>query len=452
MDAISNLSNMELEQAVFSCVLINPESWREMAIRPADFSINSHVWIATAIEKLIKSGDAVDILTISHQLETADKLAEVGGAAYLTRLINATERGSSLNGVTYANRIKDLSTRRRIINALEKIAQITQEIKTPLESVTSEARIILDDALNNSALQPGRSMLDALREFDAMIEIRKNADFSILGIPTGYTDIDDKLDGFQNGWLYLIAARPGSGKTAMLGNLAINAAKHGKKVLFFSAEMDSQRILARMVAAESKINTTILKHGAIETQEDWQRYNQTVETFEGLPIRFYGPDECRKVEQIESITRQLYARGEVDIIFVDYLQLLQTESSSRMATREQEVTKIAQTLKRITNIQIPVIAAAQLSRAAEQRGADSRPQLSDLRESGSLEQEADSVCFLYHPQDDIDSSLEFIVSKNRDGVVGACPLYYDKTTQKIKTGVRDSVKLNPDRKNSKMTA
>ena len=449
MDVLPNLSNKELEQAVFSCVLINPESWQEMAIRPSDFSIDSHVWIATAIEKLIKSGDAVDILTVNHSLEMAGKLDDIGGPAYLTKLIGATEHGSSLNGTAYANRVKELAFRRRVISALGKIAQITNDTDKPLDFITSESRIFLDNALNNSALQPGRSMLEALREFDAMIELRKDKDYEILGIPTGYTDIDNLLDGLQNGWLYLIAARPGNGKTAMLGNLAINAAKQGKKVLFFSAEMDEQRILARMFAAESKISANSLKHASFEGN-DLQRYNQTIESFENLPIRFYKPDECRKVEQVESITRQMYARGEVDLIFVDYLQLLQTESFSRMATREQEVTKIAQTLKRITNIQIPVIAAAQLSRATEQR-TEGRPQLSDLRESGSLEQEADSVCFLYHPQDDTDSSLEFIVSKNRDGAVGNCLLYYDKATQKINSGLRKVVSLNPVRKDAKIT-
>ena len=130
----------------------------------------------------------------------------------------------------------------------------------------------------------------------------------------------------------------------------------------------------------------------------------------------------------------------MDIIFVDYLQLLQLESASRTTTREQEVTKITQTLKRITNLNIPVVAAAQLNRKAED---SDKPTLAHLRESGSLEQEADAVCFLHHPNDELETSLEFIVAKNRDGALGECPLYYDKTTQKIQTGVKSTIKLNP---------
>lgn len=184
-----------------------------------------------------------------------------------------------------------------------------------------------------------------------------------------------------------------------------------------------------------------MKHSRLDTAEDWNRYYKTIETFAGLNIRFYSPDECRQVEAVETITRQLHSRGEVDIVFADYLQLLQTESSSRYVTREQEVTKIAQTLKRITNLQIPVVAAAQLNRNSENR-PDSKPQLSDLRESGSLEQESDGICFLYHAPNTNDTSLEFIVAKNRDGALGTCPLYYDKTTQKIQSGISKTVKFN----------
>jgi replicative DNA helicase len=439
MNDPSKLTNNQFEQAILSCALINPDSWHEMAIRPAHFSKAKHVYIATVIENLLKSGEPMDILTVSHQLEMLGKLAEIGGSAYLTQVLAVAP--NSLNGVTYAVEVKELATRRRLAGALEKIAQVAFDTEKSLASVTSEARAILDDALNHSAANRGRSMRDALFAFDAIIEARRGKPFEILGTSSGYPEIDNLLDGFQKGWFYLVAGRPGNGKTAMLGNLAINAAKQGKKVLFFSAEMDDLRIVARMVAAEAGIDTTVLKHAGLETVEDWDRYYKTIETLEGLSIHFYSPDECRQVEEIETITRQLHSRHEVDIVFADYLQLLQTESSSRHGTREQEVTKIAQTLKRITNLQIPVVAAAQLNRNSENR-TDNKPQLSDLRESGSLEQESDGICFLYHASATNDASLEFIVAKNRDGALGTCPLYYNKKTQKIQSGIRQTLKLN----------
>lgn len=435
---MENLFNYELEEAVIACVLIDENTWAEMAIKPRDFHNFRNLTIAEAIEKLRKAGTAIDYLTLCHELDKNNLLAKIGGAAYITKLINSQR--SSLHARSYSDQVKSLAARRRLFEAANKILNLAYDNEKQFATITSEARQSLDDALNNSRLQAGRSLADALKEFDENIEARKGQDFTLLGIPTNYQDIDHKLDGLQDGWLYLIAARPGNGKTAMLGNLALNIAKQNKKVLFFSAEMHDTRIVARMMAAETQIHSDILKHAAMQTDDEWKRYYSAVETFESLPMRLYKPDECRAVEQIESITRQLYANGEVDIIFVDYLQLLQLESASRTTTREQEVTKITQTLKRITNLNIPVVAAAQLNRKAED---SDKPTLAHLRESGSLEQEADAVCFLHHPNDEPDTSLEFIVAKNRDGALGECPLYYDKTTQKIQTGLKSTIKLNP---------
>lgn len=423
--------NLQLEQAALACILINPETLAEMGLKFTDFHDHRHQMIFTAIERLEKSRLDIDLLTVSHELEKLGRLKEIGGDPYLITLVNYA--GSSLSARSYADQLKDLTMRRKLARACNEIVNLANDPQKSPATITSEARQFLDDALNASAHQSGRSMAEALKEFDQAIESRKLQDISLLGISTGYQDIDQTLDGLQDGWLYLIAARPGNGKTAMLGNLALNIAKQGKRVLFFSAEMHDLRIVSRMMTAETEINSDILKHAAMESEEDWSSYYKAVVTFEGLSMWLFSPDECRAVEQIESITRQRHALGEVDIIFVDYLQLLQLETATRTMTREQEVTKIAQALKRITNLKIPVVAAAQLSRAVELR-AESRPQLSDLRESGSLEQEADAVCFLYHPDDEDDSSLKFIVAKNRDGALGDCQLCYRKTTQKIDSG------------------
>ncbi len=437
---MDDLFNVELERAFLGCVLIDQNTWTEAAIRPADFYIQKNMFIATAIDRLLKSGSSADVVTVSHELNKYNQLAEIGGDAYLTSLV--TSAPTSLNAITYAEQIKDLRSRRQLVDEASRIAKLAYDTQKQMSTVAAEARQGLDNALNSSKSHSGRSIGEALKEFDETIESRKDKPFSLLGFSTGYQDIDYTLDGLQNGWLYLVAARPGMGKTAMLGNLAINVAKQQKKVLFFSAEMHDQRIVARMIAAETKINSDILKHARMKDEEEWRRYFAAIETFEHLPLRLYKPDECRMVEQIENITRQLYANGEVEIIFVDYLQLLQVDAGVRTSTREQEVTKIAQTLKRITNLNIPVVAAAQLSRAIELR-SEGKPQLSDLRESGSLEQEADAVCFLYHPDDDPDKSLEFIVAKNRDGALGECSLHYDKTTQKINSGLKKTIALNP---------
>ncbi|MDL1910146.1 hypothetical protein FBQ81_05540 [Chloroflexi bacterium CFX6] len=424
---IDGFYNLQLEQAALACILINPETLAEMGLKFTDFHDHRHQIIFTAIERLDKSRLDIDILTVSHELEKLGRLKEIGGDPYLITLVNST--GSSLSARSYADQLKELTMRRKLTRACGEIVNLANDPQKSPATITSEARQFLDDALNASTHQSGRSMAEALKEFDQAIESRKGQDFSLLGISTGYQDIDHKLDGLQDGWLYLVAARPGNGKTAMLGNLALNVAKQGKQVLFFSVEMNDLRIVSRMMAAETQINADILKHAGMEDAEEWERYYTAIETFEGLPMWLYSPAECRTVEQIESITRQRHANSEVDIIFVDYLQLLQLEATSKTATREQEVTKIAQTLKRITNLNIPVVAAAQLNREVV-----GRPQLSNLRESGSLEQEADAVCFLHHPDDEPDANLEFIVAKNRDGALGECLLYYGKTTQKIHPG------------------
>lgn len=424
---MKELFDHELEETVLACVLIDPNTWAEMAVKAGDFHLHRHMWIAKAIESLLKARIDIDIQTIGRELENQNRLEEIGGDGYLIKIISG--HPTSLNARSYADQLKTLAARRRLHRAAEEIVQLAHDGEKSFTAITSEARQFLENAINKTSLQAGRSMADAIREFDLTIESRKGNEFSLLGISSGYQDIDHKLDGLQDGWLYLVAARPGNGKTAMLGNLALNVAKQDKKVLFFSVEMNDLRIVSRMMAAETQINADILKHAGMEEAEEWERYYTAIETFEHLPMWLYSPAECRTVEQIESITRQRHANGEVDIIFVDYLQLLQLEATSKTATREQEVTKIAQTLKRITNLNIPVVAAAQLNREVV-----GRPQLSNLRESGSLEQEADAVCFLHHPDDEPDASLEFIVAKNRDGALGECLLYYDKTTQKIHPG------------------
>jgi replicative DNA helicase len=435
---VERIYNLEFEQQALCCVLFNPAVWREAGLKVVHFYDQRHIQIAAAIERLIKAEAEIDYLTICSELNQHNALDNAGGRSYLTQLHNAAV--SSLNASYYADELKGLYGRRQMQTAVEKIGELAQDTQRPLPALAADARQFLDEALNSSRIQAGRSMVEALREFDDALEARKGKGFSLLGVSTGYPDIDYKLDGLQDGWLYLIAARPGMGKTAMLGNLAVKVAKQGKRALFFSAEMHEARIVARMIAAETGIHADILKHAAMESSEEWSRYYQAIETFESLPMRLYRPDECRSVEQIENITRQLHAADEVDIIFVDYLQLLQVESLARTTTREQEVTKIAQGLKRITGLNIPVVSAAQLNRATELR-TEGRPQLSDLRESGSLEQEADAVCFLYHPDDEPETSLSFIVAKNRDGALGSCPLYYDKTTQRISSAMKTTLNL-----------
>jgi len=432
------LYNTETEQAVLSCVLIDPGTWAEMAVKPEHFYISRHVVIAQAIESMLKNSAEIDVLTVSNQLEKNNLLAEIGGSAYLTQLI--TSCPTTLSAITYSEEVKELAARRQLLHAASKMAQLAHDRTKEFSAITTEAREHLDNSLNSGNAPKGKTLADAASQYLDQIETRMGQDYQTIGISTGYADIDLKLDGLRNGKLYLIAARPGSGKTAMLGNLAINAAKQNKKVLFFSVEMFADEIVSRLLAAEINVNTRLLDHANME-QEQWDKCYETLETFENLPFRFYSPNECYSVERIDSITRQHYAQNEVDLIFVDYLQLLQLENAPRSATREQEVAKITQTLKRLTHLNIPVIAAAQLSRAVEQR-AEPKPQLSDLRESGALEQESDAVCFLWQPDKDQDTSLEFFIAKNRGGALGECPLYYDNRTQKIKTGVRETIKLN----------
>ena len=435
----SNLYDNNLEQAVLSCALIDVGTWAEMAVKPEHFHNSRHVFIAQAFENMLKAGAEIDLLTIANELEKNNLLAEIGGSAYLTQLI--TSAPTTLSAITYAEEIKDLAARRKLLEAATKMAQLAHDRGKEFQTIATTAREHLDNSLNSGNAPKGRTLAEAASHYMDQIESRIGQDYQTIGISTGYYDLDLKLDGLRDGKYYLIAARPGAGKTAMLGNLAINAAKLNKKVLFFSVEMFSDEIVSRLLAAEIDINTRLLDHAKLE-QDQWEQSYQALESFENLQFRIFNPNECFSVERIDSITRQHYARGEVDIIFVDYVQLLQLERGSSTATREQEVTKITQTLKRITHLNIPVIAAAQLSRAVELR-SENRPQLSDLRESGSLEQEADAVCFLWQPDKEQDTSLEFLISKNRGGALGECPLYYDKATQKILSATRERVILNP---------
>lgn len=432
------LKNIQTEQAALSCVLIDPNTWAEMAIKPEHFQDTRHVIIAKTLEDMFKRGAEIDLITISNELNKNDLLGTIGGFAYLTQLISVAQ--TTLSATTYSDELKELAARRNLFSVASEMARLAHDRKKDFSSIAAEAREFLDKSLYSGNTSHGKTLAVAASQYLDQIESRMGQ-YQTIGISTGYTDIDIKLDGLRNGKFYLIAARPGKGKTAMLGNLAINAAKQNKKILFFSVEMFSDEIISRLLAAEINVNTRLLDHGDME-QAEWDKCYQALEAFDNYPFLIFGPNDCNSVEKLDTITRQHHARGEVDLVFVDYLQLLQLENPPRSATREQEVTKIAQTLKRLTHLNIPVIAAAQLSRGVEQRN-EPKPQLSDLRESGSLEQEADAVCFLWQPKEELDTSLEFFIAKNRGGKVGECPLYYDKTTQKIKTGTKQNIVLNP---------
>jgi replicative DNA helicase len=439
---LNTLYNAELELSIFACAMLNPETWYEMAVNPNDFYLDKHRMIARAIDKIFSSGRGLDEMTLVAELTNQRHYDEIGGFAYITKIIGTPVM--TLLGPQYAEELKSLAQRRAVLAAANKIAQVAYDTKTDITDMVSRSRDTLDEALNNGPVKTGQSVTEVARLVDAAIESRRGQKNVLLGYDTGYSDLNKYLRGLRPGKLYYIAARPGKGKTAMLINLAlsaaIDAARAGAKVAFFSREMDAEQIVIRLVGIITGINTELIETGAF-TPDEWESYYAAIEKVAALNIQVYGPSECRTIEMVETICRQLVSRGELDIVFADYVQIFGVRLENTRSNREQEVAAISARFNNIKGFGVPVVAAAQLNRGVETR-AEGRPQLSDLRESGALENDADVVIFLWNPDPTNEPNvLEAVIAKNRGGRVGMVNFVFHKESQRMLLAERRTVKL-----------
>jgi replicative DNA helicase len=407
-----------------------------------DFYIHRHKWIWDAFTSLHEQRIPIDLLTVSDELDRRGQLSEVGGPAYLTSLVNQVP--SSLNAESYGRIVESHSIRRKMINAANQIASIAYNEQTNVMDVMDEAEKAVFNVSERRLkhdLQPIKSVLSEY--YDRIDDLAKRPE-EFFGVPTGFIDLDKMLTGLQPSDLLIIAGRPGQGKTGFLLSVAKNAAlTHKKHVAIFSLEMSNEQVVQRLIAQETGIDSQRLRTGKIGEHE-WPLFTHSIEVFGDTHIYLDDTPAITPL-QLRTKCRRLHMEFGLDLVIVDYLQLM--GGDTRNDNRVQEVSYISRNLKVLAReLNVPVLAAAQLSRAVEQR-SDKRPVLSDLRESGSLEQDADIVMFIYRPdqyekETDKQNVAEIIISKHRNGPVGSVELIFRNALAKFENAATRHLKFN----------
>ena len=418
--------NREAEEAVVGAVLINPEAYYDLAqfLQPDDFYIHRHRWIWEAFMRLHEKRTPLDFLTVTEELENAGQLAEIGGPAYLTALINQVP--TSLHAEAYGRIVEAASIRRRMLTAANQIATLAYSEGETIENVMEEAEKAVFNVSERRLKKDLLPISTVLSDYyDRIDELAKRPE-EIFGVPTGFIDLDRMLTGMQQSDLLIIAGRPGQGKSGFLLSAAKNAALlHKKHVAIFSLEMSNEQVVQRLLAQETGIDSQRLRNGKLQENE-WPLLTQAIEVLGDTHI-FLDDTPAITPLALRTKCRRLHMEFGLDLVILDYIQLM--GGDNRTENRVQEVSYISRNLKILAReLNVPVLAAAQLSRAVEQR-TDKRPVLSDLRESGSLEQDADVVMFIYRPdqyeKDTVKQNVaEIIVSKHRNGPTGSVELVF----------------------------
>jgi replicative DNA helicase len=423
----------EAEEAILGAILINPNSYYDVAevLQASDFYIHRHRFIWEAITRMQERRTPVDFLTLTEELDQAGKLSEIGGAVYLSGLINQVP--TSLHAQAYAQIIAQAAVRRRLVDAAHQVVKLAFAEGESIEKVIDESeKAIL--SINNKCL---RSKFQPLSEvlismYDQVTACSQQA--SSPGIPTGFAGLDFLLQGMQPSDLLIVAGRPGMGKTSLLLSIARQVAKvHQKHIAILTLETSRVQLAQRLVAQEIGIEAQRIRSGRLVADE-WQSLTHGIESLSNAYL-FLDDTPAATIQHMRSKCRSLHMENRLDLVVVDYLQLL--SGGERFENRVQEVTYITRQLKVMASeLNVPVLAAAQLSRAVEQR-ADKRPVLSDLRESGSIEMDADVVMFLHRLEGpEISDHVEIIVAKHRNGPTGSVRLAFRKSLAMFENGIR----------------
>lgn len=426
--------NIEAEQALLGAIFLEPSSLTlasELLI-PEDFYRASHQKIFTCMLKLSDQGEPVDLVTVTSELADQKILEEVGGVSYLSDLANSVPTAANVE--YYGKIVEEKSILRRLIRTATHIASEGYAREDEVEVLLNEAEKNILEVAQRKNSGVFQNIKDVLVQTYDDIEVLHNRKGDITGIPTGFSDLDRMTAGFQRNDLIIVAARPSVGKTAFALNIAQNVAtKTDENVAIFSLEMGAQQLVMRMLCAEGNIDAQRLRTGSL-TADDWGKLTMAMGSLSNAGIYIDDTPGIR-VGEIRSKCRRLKQEGGLGMILIDYLQLIQGNGRSG-ENRQQEVSEISRALKALAReLEVPVIALSQLSRGVEQR-QDKRPMMSDIRESGSIEQDADIVAFLYREdyyEKDTENQniIEIIIAKQRNGPVGTVQLAFVKEYNKF---------------------
>jgi len=426
--------NIEAEQAVLGAIFLEPSSLTlasELLI-PEDFYRTAHQKIFDAMLNLSDKGEPVDLVTVTSELADAKILDEIGGVSYLSDLASSVPTAANIE--YYAKIIEEKSILRRLIRTATTIATDGYSREDEVDALLGEAEKSIMEVANRKNAGAFQNIKDVLVQTYDNIETLHNRVGDITGIPTGFTELDKMTAGFQRNDLIIVAARPSVGKTAFALNIAQNVAtKTDENVAIFSLEMGADQLVMRMLCAEGNINAQNLRTGSL-TPEDWSKLTMAMGSLSNSGIYIDDTPGIR-VNEIRSKCRRLKQESGLGMILIDYLQLIQGNGRSG-ENRQQEVSEISRSLKALAReLKVPVIALSQLSRGVEQR-QDKRPMMSDIRESGSIEQDADIVAFLYRDdyydkESENKNIIEIIIAKQRNGPVGTVSLAFVKEYNKF---------------------
>lgn len=419
--------NIDAEKSLLGAVLIDEETLADISehVTTKDFYEKRHAIIYGGMMRLYEKHKPVDLLTLTDELKRKDEIEIVGGSAYLTELTNYVP--TAAHAEAYAELVAQKAVRRRLIKASGEISELGYNEDTTTQELLEKAEAELFSVSDQSLKQDLVSIESILTEsFDRMEELHRNKG-TLRGVRTGYRDLDNMTAGLQRSDLIILAARPAMGKTTLVTNLAYNVATIAKQpVLFFSLEMSKEQLVDRMLADASGVDAWNIRTGNL-SDDDFSKLSEAMGEMAEAPIYI---DDTPGVSVLEMRTKARRAAHEqpLGLIIVDYLQLMQGSGRSD-GNRVQEVSEISRGLKLIAReLNVPVIALSQLSRSVESRSPQI-PQLADLRESGSIEQDADIVMFIYreayyNPETERENITDLIIAKHRNGPTGKVELYF----------------------------
>ncbi len=420
--------NIDAEKSLLGAVLIDEEKLADISehVTVIDFYDKRHSIIYGAMMRLYEKHKPVDLLTLTDELKRKKELDTVGGSAYLTELTNYVPTAAHADA--YAELVAQKAVRRRLIKASGEISELGYNEETSTEELLEKAEAELFSVSDQSLKQDLVSIESILTEsFDRMEELHRNKG-ALRGIRTGYRDLDNMTAGLQRSDLVILAARPAMGKTTLVTNLAYNVATIAKQpVLFFSLEMSKEQLVDRMLADASGVDAWNIRTGNL-SDDDFSKLSEAMGELAEAPI-FIDDTPGLSVLEMRTKARRATHEHPLGLIVVDYLQLMQSSNSSHQSNRVQEVSEISRGLKLIAReLNVPVVALSQLSRSVESRSPQI-PQLADLRESGSIEQDADIVMFIYreayyNPETERENITDLIIAKHRNGPTGKVELYF----------------------------
>jgi replicative DNA helicase len=429
--------NLEAEASLLGAILIDSDSVIKIAdiISAADFYDPRHQKIYEAIDQLYNKQYAIDVLTITDQVKNNGNIDAVGGASYITELTNYVPTASHIE--QYAEIVSQKALRRRLIKASQNIAQLGFDETKVLQSLIEEAETNIFNVSQQHIKQNVVSLETILAEsFDRLDDLHKDKN-KLRGIPTGFKDLDNILAGLQKSDLFILAARPSMGKTAFALSLAHNVAVQSQEaVLLFSLEMSKEQLVDRLLSTESGVDAWNLRTGNL-SDSDFEKIGRAMGTLSEAPI-YIDDTPGITVSDLRTRARREAHLRPIGLIIVDYLQLMSGSRSFGDGNRVQEISEISRGLKGIAReLNVPVIALSQLSRSVESR-TPQIPQLADLRESGSIEQDADVVAFLYredyyNPETERRSIIDIFIKKHRNGPTGEVELFFDRQKQRFRS-------------------